>query len=96
MTSSKSDLGLFLLSFIFVETGLSGACVSSNDHYVWPFATLLKFREMKRCAQMSAYAYISSVQIYRSVLGLERLRMQLSTIGIPLHDFFPFESIAPK
>lgn len=48
MTSSKSDLGLFLLSFIFVETGLSGACVSSNDHCVWPFATLLKFREMKR------------------------------------------------
>lgn len=47
MTSSKSDLGLFLLSFIFVEIGPSGACVSSNDHRVWPFATLLKFREMK-------------------------------------------------
>lgn len=74
----------------------SGACVSSNDHYVWPFATLLKFREMKRCAQMSAYAYISSVQIYRSVLGLERLRMQLSTTGIPLHDFFSFWKHCPK
>lgn len=95
MTSSKSDLGVFLLSFIFVDTGLSDACVSGKDHCtsVWPFATLLKFREMILCAQMTVYTYISAVQIYKSVLGLEWLRVQLSTLGIPLHVFFLLKAL---
>lgn len=49
MASGISGLGLFLLSFSSVETGLSGGCVSCNGQYasILPFSALLKLREMK-------------------------------------------------